>query len=224
MTGMRDSRTSPQRRSHQRRLRQLFLTRTRSLCGSAMQLQAVRTLRRQSHRHRNQLLVLFGNNPIRHRCFIKRPEGLHRIGSSLPKGTQFLQIRHVIHRVSLLIVEISDHARHGVCLRLAVARVPASFDAQHKTVNTELLLYQPRSSVKLNLQPNSKHPQNSVKPLHRETPRQSSRFAWHISSPQPSILNTASETKEQRDQPASFPSRAAGISLKTSILHATPLY
>jgi hypothetical protein len=39
-----------------------------------------------------------------------------------------------------------------------------------------------------------------VKPHNRKTPRQSARFAWRISYPQPSILNTASETKEQRDK------------------------
>jgi hypothetical protein len=67
-----------------------------------------------------------------------------------------------------------------------------------------LLSAAPLKTISNRIAPFSVKPQNTVKPLNRKTPRQSSEIAWRMSYLQPSILNTASEVKEQRDPPRLF--------------------
>jgi len=49
------------------------------------------------------------------------------------------------------------------------------------------------------------HQRKAVKPHNRKTPRQSSEIAWRMSYLQPSIMDTAQETKQQHN-PAQAPS------------------
>ncbi len=64
---------------------------------ATVDVDAVRALRRESHSHGNQLLVLHRNRSIRDGRLVESPKGLHHLGREAVHFLQLSQVFMVIH-------------------------------------------------------------------------------------------------------------------------------
>src|SRR5688572_6996621 len=97
MRAMRDRAARAQGRRDQRCLGQFLLGRARLPGLLGMDLDAVRTLRRQRDRDRHQLLVLDRDRPALHRRRVECPECLERLRRQLAQSLQLRQVLQVVH-------------------------------------------------------------------------------------------------------------------------------